>query len=269
MRASGTPLEGKDRGCLHELPGADYTVPIGDMDAMLDEVEEFLTGARGHAETDRLLATVLFTDIVQSTERAAQVGDHRWNEMLDAHDQLARRQLARYRGRLVRTMGDGLLATSDGPARAIRATLAIQDGLQRMGLEIRGGLHTGEIEGRGEDVGRACTRAEGPGGGLRHGLHGSRGPPAEGPARRVAAVRRGGVRFETSEPSFTCRGMPYYPLHLGPTPRYSGNASRIACSSWTILTPIARSRTGNRTTAVTQALNTSVSPMNSGMRLRK
>jgi class 3 adenylate cyclase len=136
-----------------ELPGSDYTMPIGDVDAMLDEVEEFLTGARGQAAvTDRLLATVLFTDIVQSTERAAQVGDHRWNEMLDAHDELTQRQLARYQGRLVKTTGDGLLATFDGPARAIRSALAIRDGLRRLGMEIRGGLHTGEIEGRGEDV---------------------------------------------------------------------------------------------------------------------
>jgi class 3 adenylate cyclase len=136
-----------------ELPGGDYTVPIGDVDAMLDEIEEFLTGTRGKgADTDRLLATVLFTDIVQSTERAAEVGDDRWKEMLDAHDELAQRQLARYRGRLVKTTGDGLLATFDGPTRAIWGALAIRDGLRRMGIEIRGGLHTGEIERRGEDV---------------------------------------------------------------------------------------------------------------------
>lgn len=136
-----------------ELPGDDYTVPIGDVDAMLDEVEEFLIGTRGKGvDTDRLLATVLFTDIVQSTERAAEVGDDRWKEMLDAHDELAHRQLARYKGTLVKMTGDGLLATFDGPARAIWGALAIRDGLRRMGIEIRGGLHTGEIERRGEDV---------------------------------------------------------------------------------------------------------------------
>jgi class 3 adenylate cyclase len=136
-----------------EVPGADYTVPIGDVDAVLDEIEEFLTGTRGKGvDTDRFLATVLFTDIVQSTARAAEAGDHRWSELLDAHDDLARRQLARYQGRLVKMTGDGLVATFDGPARAIRGALAIRDGLRRMGMEIRGGVHTGEIERRGEDV---------------------------------------------------------------------------------------------------------------------
>jgi len=136
-----------------ELPGADYAVAFGDVDAIVDEVEEFLTGVRGAPDTDRVLATVLFTDIVGSTERAAALGDQRWRAVLDAHDELAARQLARYRGTLVKTTGDGLLATFDGPARAIRCALALRDGLRGLGVEIRSGLHTGEVEQRGVDVG--------------------------------------------------------------------------------------------------------------------
>lgn len=136
-----------------ELPGADYALGFGDVDPAVDEVEEFLTGTRGSVDADRVLATVLFTDIVGSTERAAQLGDQRWRGVLDAHDELAERQLARYRGTLVKRTGDGLLATFDGPARAIRCALALRDGLRGLGIEIRSGLHTGEIERRGPDVG--------------------------------------------------------------------------------------------------------------------
>jgi pimeloyl-ACP methyl ester carboxylesterase len=134
-----------------ELPG-DTHVPFWQPDDVVDEVEEFLTGARASVDTDRVLATVLFTDIVGSTERAAELGDHRWRDILDAHDALAERQLARYRGTLVKATGDGLVATFDGPARAIRCALALRDGLRSMGVEIRGGLHCGEIERRGPDV---------------------------------------------------------------------------------------------------------------------
>ena len=135
-----------------ELPGADYVVGIGDVDSVVDQVEEFLTGAPAAIDTDRVLATVLFTDIVGSTERSAELGDQRWRDVLDAHDRLAERQLSRYRGTLVKTTGDGLVATFDGPARAIRCALALRDGLRSLGMEIRGGLHTGEIERRGPDV---------------------------------------------------------------------------------------------------------------------
>jgi class 3 adenylate cyclase len=135
-----------------ELPGADYAVAVGDVDAVVDEVEEFLTGARGHIDVDRMLATVLFTDIVSSTERAATVGDSRWQELLDAHNDAARRQIARYQGRLVRLTGDGLVATFDGPVRAIQAATAIRDAARRLGVEIRAGLHTGEIQRQGDDV---------------------------------------------------------------------------------------------------------------------
>jgi class 3 adenylate cyclase len=135
-----------------ELPGADYVVGIGDVDSVVDEVEEFLTGTPAAIDTDRVLATVLFTDIVGSTERSAELGDQRWRDVLDAHDQLAERQLARYRGTLVKATGDGLVATFDGPARAIWCALALRDGLRRLGVEIRGGVHCGEIERRGPDV---------------------------------------------------------------------------------------------------------------------
>jgi pimeloyl-ACP methyl ester carboxylesterase len=116
-----------------DLPGADFGLEAGDVDSVIDEVEEFLTGTRTSVDTDRVLATVLFTDIVGSTERAAELGDHRWRDILDAHDRLADRQLARYRGTLVKATGDGLVATFDGPARAISCALALRDGLPQPG----------------------------------------------------------------------------------------------------------------------------------------
>ena len=136
-----------------ELPGEDHLWWTGDADAILDEVEEFLTGARHAVEVDRVLATVLFTDIVGSTERAASLGDRRWRELLDAHHAVVRRELARYRGREVHTVGDGFLATFDGPARAVRCAGAISDTVRQLGIEVRAGLHTGEIELMGNDVG--------------------------------------------------------------------------------------------------------------------
>jgi class 3 adenylate cyclase len=135
-----------------ELPGADFGLELGDVDSVVDEIQEFLTGTPAAIDTDRVLATVLFTDIVGSTERSAELGDQRWRDVLDAHDRLAERQLARYRGTLVKATGDGLLATFDGPARAIWCALALRDGLRGLGIEIRGGLHCGEIERRGPDV---------------------------------------------------------------------------------------------------------------------
>ena len=120
---------------------------------MLEEVQAFFTGTRGTPEIDRVLATVLFTDIVASTEHAAGLGDRRWREVLDAHDRLAASQVERFRGKLIKSTGDGLLATFDGPARAIRCAEAIGEGLRRHEVEIRAGLHTGEVELRGSDVG--------------------------------------------------------------------------------------------------------------------
>ena len=133
-----------------ELPGEDHAGWEGDADAGNDEIEEFITGHRPVREPDRVLATVLFTDIVGSTERARELGDRRWRQLLDDHDDLARAELERFQGRLVKTTGDGLLATFDGPARAIRCASALREVLP---VPIRAGLHTGEVELRGDDVG--------------------------------------------------------------------------------------------------------------------
>ena len=136
-----------------ELPGADYGLGFGDVDGLVNEVEVFLTGSKGGDDPDRMLATVLFTDFVGSTAMAADMGDARWKELLTMHDLVTERQLARFQGSLVKTTGDGLVATFDGPARAIRAALAIRDALRSYGVEIRAGLHTGEIEKRRDDIG--------------------------------------------------------------------------------------------------------------------
>jgi class 3 adenylate cyclase len=137
---------------LAELPGDESVMYLGDSDAVADEVEEFLTGDRHAPDADRVLATVLFTDIVRSTERAAELGDRRWRDLLDSHDETVRRQLERFRGREVNTVGDGFLATFDGPGRAILCACAIRDAVRALDLEVRTGLHTGEIELRGNDV---------------------------------------------------------------------------------------------------------------------
>jgi class 3 adenylate cyclase len=135
------------------LEGSDTLPFLGDSEAVLGEIEEFLTGARAEREPDRVLATVLFTDICKSTERAAELGDSRWRSLLEQHDNTVREQLARHRGRPVKSVGDGFLATFDGPARAIRAARAIGEEVSDLGLQIRAGLHTGECEVIGDDVG--------------------------------------------------------------------------------------------------------------------
>jgi len=135
-----------------EFPGDDHLPWIGDQDVVLDEIQEFLTGARPVRDVDRVLATVLFTDIVGSTEHLARVGDKAWYALLDNHHALVRRELASHRGREVNTTGDGFFATFDGPARAVRCALAIQSAARRLGLGIRAGLHTGEVELKGDDV---------------------------------------------------------------------------------------------------------------------
>jgi class 3 adenylate cyclase len=134
------------------LEGQDHLPWSGD-DEVVEEVREFLTGVRVAAEPDRVLATVMFTDVAASTERAAALGDHRWKELLDAHDAAVRHQLEAFRGREVKTMGDGFLATFDGPARAIRCAEAIRAAAAELGLDVRIGLHTGEVEVRGDDIG--------------------------------------------------------------------------------------------------------------------
>jgi class 3 adenylate cyclase len=135
-----------------ELPGADHLMWTGDADALLDEVEGFLTGVRRGPDPDRVLATVLFTDVVGSTETATRVGDRAWRSLLERHHQVVRRALARWRGREIDTAGDGFLATFDGPARAIRCAVAATEGIRELGLQIRAGLHTGEVEIAGGDV---------------------------------------------------------------------------------------------------------------------
>jgi pimeloyl-ACP methyl ester carboxylesterase/plasmid stabilization system protein ParE len=135
-----------------EAAGSDHLFFTGDADTVLDEIEEFLTGIRPLPVVERVLATVLFTDIVDSTKRAVELGDQRWKELLGRHDAQVRRQLARFQGREVNTTGDGFLARFDGPARAIRCAVAIRDVLRSLGLEVRAGVHTGEVELRGDDI---------------------------------------------------------------------------------------------------------------------
>ncbi len=135
-----------------ELPGMDHAL-ISNPDEILDEVEEFLTGARPIAEPDRVLATVMFTDIVGSTTKAAELGDTKWREVLEAQRKAVRSELGSHKGREVKTMGDGFLATFDGPARAVRCGQAIVKAVRPLGIDVRVGLHSGEVEIMGEDVG--------------------------------------------------------------------------------------------------------------------
>jgi class 3 adenylate cyclase len=129
-----------------ELPGPDKFIWAGDTEAILAEIQDFVTGVRPTATPNRVLATVLFTDIVASTRLAAEMGDDRWRELLAEHFRVARRQLERFGGKEIKTVGDGILATFDGPARAIRSAAAIRDGVRDLGLGMRAGLHTGEVE---------------------------------------------------------------------------------------------------------------------------
>ena len=136
------------------FPGDEHGLFFGDQDAILGEIEEFLTGVRTPPLAERVLSTVLFTDIVESTKRAAELGDRQWRDLLDEHDAMARQQLTVHRGRRVNSigLGDGILATFDGPARAIRCAQAICEGVTALGVKARAGVHTGEVEVRGEDL---------------------------------------------------------------------------------------------------------------------
>ena len=134
-----------------ELPGADSLYWVGDTAPMLDEIEEFITGVRG-LDAERVLATILFTDIVGSTQRAAALGDNRWRDLLDNHDSMIRHQLERFRGREVNTAGDGFVATFTSPSVAIDCAEAIVDAVRLLGIEVRVGIHAGEVEVRGADV---------------------------------------------------------------------------------------------------------------------
>ena len=195
---------------LVEFEGADHVPFAGDFEPVLDEMEEFLTGTRQARPLDRVLATVMFTDIVDSTRRAADAGDRRWRELIERHDELTRRQLDRFRGREVKTLGDGFLATFDGPARAIECACAIRDGVGPLGLDVRAGLHTGRVRARGRrrardggqhrrpgrragrrQRGAGLEHRQGPGGGRRPRVRRPRRARPEGRSREVAAVRRG------------------------------------------------------------------------------
>jgi class 3 adenylate cyclase len=136
-----------------ELPGRNMYHFVEPWRESFQEIAAFLTGEQAEVADDRVLATVLFTDIVDSTRRAAEMGDRDWHALLDAHDAVVRSQLARFRGREVGTSGDSFLAMFDGPQRAIRCAMSIRDAVQALGIEVRAGLHTGECEVRGDDIG--------------------------------------------------------------------------------------------------------------------
>jgi len=162
-RADAVVPVSEGRKLATAIPGAKYIeyeeFPHGiftaDCEQVISDVEEFITGKRPEAaeETDRVLATVLFTDIVNSTTRAIELGDRRWRELLDSHDRLAAQVVERHRGRLVKNTGDGILATFDGPGRGVRCALALGEAARQLGLPLRAGVHTGEVEVRGNDVG--------------------------------------------------------------------------------------------------------------------
>jgi class 3 adenylate cyclase len=152
-RRAGRDLASRIPGAEYvELPGADHLPWSGDAEAVLGATEEFLTGARSEIEPDRVLATVMFTDIVGSTERLGELGDARWRELLAAHQAAVRRELTAFRGREVKTLGDGCLATFDGPARAVRCGWAIARSAPDLGLTVRIGIHSGEVEVVGDDI---------------------------------------------------------------------------------------------------------------------
>ncbi len=184
-----------------ELPGDNHMPLMGEQDDLLDEIEEHVTGTRPQREPDRVLATVLFTDICSSTERAAAMGDARWRTVLTEHDRLVRREVEGRRGRLIKSTGDGALATFDGPARAIEGAAAIRDALADLGLDVRAGLHTGECELMGEDVGGIAVHI-----GAR--VAATAGPGEIRVSRTVADLVAGsGLRFE-DRGEHTLKGVP-------------------------------------------------------------
>jgi class 3 adenylate cyclase len=142
-----------------ELAGDDHLWWIADSASIVNEIEEFLTGERRATEPDRVLVTVMFTDIVSSTERMSGLGDRRWRDLLDSHNAVVTKQVAKFRGRVVKSTGDGFLATFDGPARAIHCALTTSQEVHNLGIEIRSGLHTGEVEIVGDDVGGISVHA--------------------------------------------------------------------------------------------------------------
>jgi class 3 adenylate cyclase len=150
----GRELAAKIPGArLVELDGVDHMPFVGDMKAITGEIEEFLTGHRHAPPIDRMLATVLFTDIVDSTRHATELGDRRWRELLDRHDEITRTEVNAFQGRIVKHTGDGVLATFDGPTRAVLCATAIADRMPQIAIDVRSGLHTGECERRADDIG--------------------------------------------------------------------------------------------------------------------
>ena len=160
--AAGRELAAQIPGAKYiEYPDGDHLFWTGDVETILGDIQEFVTGERESAAFDleRVLATVLFTDIVDSTSSAAAMGDRQWSRLLESHDQMARQLVEKHRGNLVKSTGDGILATFDGPGRAVRCALAFQTATQQIGLPVRAGLHAGEIEVRGRDVGGIAVHA--------------------------------------------------------------------------------------------------------------
>jgi class 3 adenylate cyclase len=135
------------------MPGSDHLPYLSNAEQVVDDIEEFLTGVRHHAETERVLSTVLFTDIVGATEKAGALGDRRWRQLLEGHHLVVRRELARFRGREIDTAGDGFFAAFDGPARAVRCACAVSTAVRSLGIEVRAGAHTGECEVMGDKFG--------------------------------------------------------------------------------------------------------------------
>jgi class 3 adenylate cyclase len=138
---------------LVELDGVDHYPAVGDIKSITGEVEEFLTGQRHEHPLDRVLATVLFTDLVNSTRRAVELGDRRWRELLERHDVISRAEISRFQGRVIKDTGDGFLATFDGPTRAVRCASTLAERIPELGIDVRSGLHTGECELLRDDIG--------------------------------------------------------------------------------------------------------------------
>jgi class 3 adenylate cyclase len=183
-----------------ELPGEDHLI-WADPDPIFDLVEEFVTGVPAAEVPDRVLVTVLFTDIVESTETAAAVGDDAWRRLLDRHDEMVRRYVQRYQGREVKSTGDGFLAVFDGPARAVRCAQAIVDAVTALDLQVRAGVHTGEVERRGDDIGGVAVHV-----GARVAAVGSGGEVLT--SRTVKDLVAGsGIAF-TSRGTFELKGIP-------------------------------------------------------------
>jgi class 3 adenylate cyclase len=186
---------------LVELPGADALYWVGDTAPMLDEIEEFITGVRGGFESERVLTTIVFTDIVGSTQRAAALGDTRWHDLLDKHDSIVRHELERFRGREVNTAGDGFVATFTSPSVAIDCAEAITEAVRVLGIEVRAGIHAGEVEVRGNDVAGMAVHI-----GARVAAHA--GPSEVLVSSTVREIVTGSRRTFTGRGEYELKGVP-------------------------------------------------------------